>query len=194
MMNEQKIKPSKWFYLIGIAIIIGGALISAGIIIYCVFTWASVATISPSVLSGKNEITLSSGAYTLYYDYNRSIGNIEFSDIPELQCSLVYKKTGEQIGFISAANESSYSIIGRSGKSLYNFKIKQDGQYEFTGSFNRQLSKEHQAALTIGEDRGSARFLHLFILTSIIELVSVISGLTIIIVTFVKRRKANVAW
>lgn len=157
------------------------------------------------VVPGSSDITLSQpGKYTVFYEYRSMIGNRIYStgeDIPGIQVNLVSKDTGEEIPLSSASIKRTYTVGGRSGIGLFDFDIDEPGTYVLSASY---LATQGQGQ---EEEQGQEIVLAVFHSSAIEKLFGSIMGtvggaiaivfvpfavgVAIIIITFMKRRKAR---
>ncbi len=93
------------------------------------------------VVPGKHEIELiSPGRYTIFYEYQSSIGGKAYStgqDAPNLQYTLRSKETGDEIELFLKEGilKPKYFRVKRAGVGLFGFKIEEAGMYEFSASY-----------------------------------------------------------
>ena len=191
---QTKIKPSRWFYLLGIAVfIIGGVLF--GLFIFS--SLGNFAAESPIqvVVPGRSDIELpETGKYTIFYEYESVVGNRVFStgeDIPGIEVTLVSKDTGLEIPLFSTALSSTYSIGGRSGIGIFDFSIGRPGIFELSAFYpsGEQSSAKNIVLAVIHGFVGKLMGTILWGLA--IFFGSAAIGVAIIVITFLKRRKVN---
>jgi hypothetical protein len=82
--SPSKIRPSRWFYLIGIIVLIGGPAVSSAILFPTILSNISnMAAEIPStqvLVTSSSDITLSQpGKYTVFYEYRSIVGNRVYS-------------------------------------------------------------------------------------------------------------------
>jgi hypothetical protein len=180
--------PNKWFYVLGIIIILAGTISSAFLLIseFGKITGESKQIIVP----GSSDLMLPTiGTYTVFYE-NQSVvdGKIYVTgeDISGLEIKVINKTTGSKIETYLPSGSTSYSIGGRTGKSILAFNINQSGIYQLSANYSKGRSGPEivlaiatfnilSAAMTIG----------------IIYLLSFAIGVIIIIWTYIKRRNSK---
>ena len=206
--TPERIKPSRWFYIIGIVILVGGPIISSIFLFSAVFSNIGDMTEVPSiqiVVPGTSDITLSqTGKYTVFYEYQSMVGNRIYStgeDIPSIQVSLMSRDTGAEIPLSAASLNSTYTIGGRSGIGLFDFVIDQSGEYELSASYpatvQGQQEQEQRPEIVLAVFHGSAiEKLFGSIMGTVggalaIAFVPFGVGIAIIVITFLKRRKTG---
>jgi hypothetical protein len=204
--TEKKIKPSRWFYVIGIIVLIGGPTISSAFLFSTVVSNIGNMTEVPSmqvVVPGRGDITLSqTGKYTVFYEYQSMVGNRIYSTgehIPGIQVNLVSKDTGTEIPLSSASMNSTYTIGGRSGIGLFDFTIDKPGMYELSASYpaaqEQQEEQRPEIVLAVIHSSVMEKIFGSIMGTVAGALAIVIVpfavGIAIIVITFLKRRKAG---
>lgn len=194
--------------MIGIIVLIGGPAISSAILFSTIFSNIGNMTEIPSiqvVVPGSSDITLSQpGKYTVFYEYRSMIGNRIYStgeDIPGIQVNLISKDTGEEIPLSSASINTTYTIGGRSGIGLFDFDIDEPGIYVLSASYlptQGQGQEEEQGQEIVLAVFHSSAIEKLFgsIMGTVggamaIVFVPFVVGVAIIVITFIKRRKAR---
>lgn len=184
-------KPNRIHYLIGAIIILVGMVLAVRSI------YKNIAGISNSltrvVVPGQAEIELEeAGKYTIFHEYKTTIdGSVYWSkqDLSGLRCRLLSKATGEEIPLRLPAGETKYTLGSRAGVSVYTFRIDRPGTYVLTASYPRE-DVETPTALAIG--RGFlGRLLGTVAWTLLVVLLSFGLGIAIIVVTFVRRSRAD---
>jgi len=193
--------------VIGIIVLIGGPAVASAILFSTIFSSIdSMAAEIPSiqvVVPGSSDITLTqSGKYTVFYEYQSMVGNRIYStgeDIPDIQVNLVSNDTGAEIPLSSASVTSTYTIGSRSGIGLFDFVIDQPGAYELSASYPAVLGQQQEQGpeIVLAIIHGSAvEKLFGSIMGTVagalaIVFIPFVAGVAIIIITFIKRRKAS---
>ena len=151
------------------------------------------------VVPGSSDITLSQpGKYTVFYEYRSMVGNRVYSTgetIPSIQVNLVSKDTGDEVPLSSASVNRTYAIGSRSGVGLFDFVIDQPGTYELSASYPGQQEEGQEIVLAIIHTSVIEKIFSSIMgtVTSAIAIMFIpfVVGVTIIIITFIKRRKAR---
>jgi hypothetical protein len=205
--SPQKLKPSRWFYVVGIVILIVGPVVSSVVLFSSVFSnlgnMAAEIQSTQVVVPGSSDITLQqTGKYTIFYEYRSMVGNRIYStdeNIPGIIVNIVSKDTGDGIPLSSASTNSSYSLGSRSGIGLFDFDIDEPGIYELSASYpavqGQQEEQRQEIILAVIHSSVIERIFGsiMGIVASAMAIVFVpfIVGVAIIIITFLKRRKAR---
>jgi hypothetical protein len=193
--------------VIGIIVLIGGPAGSSAILFSTIFSSIdSMAAEIPSiqvVVPSSSDITLSQpGKYTVFYEYQTMVGNRIYSTgegIPGIQVNLVSKESGDEIPLSSASVNRTYTIGSRSGIGLFDFAIDQPGAYELSASYPavQGQQQEQSPEIVLAVIHGSAvEKLFGSIMGTVagalaIVFIPFVVGVAIIIITFIKRRKAS---
>lgn len=205
--SPEKLKPSRWFYVIGIVILIVGPVVSSAVLFSSVFSnvgnMAAELQSTQVIVPGSGDITLQqTGKYTIFYEYRSMVGNRIYStseNIPGIIVKIISKDTGDELPFSSASSSSSYSIGSRSGIGLFDFVITEPGIFELSASYpavqGQQEEQRQEIVLAIihssviesifGSIMGTVTG------TMVIVFVPFAVGIAIIAITFLKRRKAR---
>ena len=209
--SPSKIRPSRWFYLIGIIVLIGGPAVSSAILFSTIFSnIGNMAAEIPSIqvlVPSSSDITLSQpGKYTVFYEYRSIVGNRVYStgqDIPSIQINLVSKDTGDEIQLSSALVNRTYTIGSRSGVGLFDFVIDEPGAYELSASYPpaaaagqlEEEGQEQEIVLAIIHtsviEKIFGSIMGMVTSTVVVMFIPFVVGVAIIIITFIKRRKAR---
>ena len=201
-----KIKPSRWFYVIGIIVLIAGPAISSAIVFSTVFSNIGSITEIPSiqvVVPGSSDITLPQpGEYTIFYEYRSMVDNRIYSthqDIPGIIVNIISKDTRDEIPLSSPSTSSTYTIGGRSGIGLFDFAIDKPAIYELSASYpvakGQQVEQTQDIVLAVIH---SSVMEHIFgsIMGTVAGAMAIVfvpfaGGVASIIIIFLKRRKAR---
>lgn len=191
-MSNKNIKPSRWYYGLAILVFIIGGLLFAWFLFRNLNGLAE--RLTQVIAPGKTDITLSEpGKYTVFYEYQSVVGNRVYStgeNLSGLECTLVSKTTDSPIKLSRSSMNSTYSIGGRSGVSILEFTIEKPGLYELSGSYS-EGREGPEVVLAIGHGF-MGKLLGTILGGLSIFFVSAAIGVTITVMTFLKRRKAKI--
>lgn len=176
-------------------------MISSIFLFSTVFSTINNLTDIPSVqvvVPGRNDIRLSeAGKYTIFYEHKSVVENSVYStseDIPGIQVVLTTEDAGTEIPLSKRSMSSSYTIGGRSGVSLFDFTIDRPGTYEIAASYPSSIHGP-QIVLAIFHassiDKLFSDIMNLALRGFALVFVPFAVGIAIIVVTFIKRRKAK---
>ena len=205
--SPEKLKPSRWFYVIGIVILIVGPAVSSAVLFSSVFSnvgnMAAELQSTQVIVPGSGDITLQqTGKYTIFYEYRSVVGNRIYStgeDIPGIQVNLVSKESGDEIPLSSTSVNRTYTIGSRSGIGLFDFAIDQPGTYELSASYpaiqGQQQEQSPEIVLAVihssAVEKLFGSIMGTVAGTLAIVFIPFAVGVAIIIITFIKRRKAS---
>jgi hypothetical protein len=191
-MNNQDIKPSRWYY--GLATVV----FLTGVLLFTLFLFNSLSALTGGltqlvVPTIESDITFSeAGKYTIFYEYQTVIDNKLYftgESLSGMQCTLTRKATGHRIALSRPLARSTYSLGGRKGVSVLEFNIDQPGIYEFSASYP-EGQEGPEVVLAVGHG-----FLKNLIGTIVGGLAiffgSIVIAIAIAVVTVLKRQKAR---
>jgi len=149
-MDNQKIKPSGWYYGLAALTLVLGCLIATAIVYRG--TRAVPASIAEAhdlsrltqvVIPGSADLTLSrTGAYAVYYEYHSVVDGVEHISSetpPTLECSLALKAAGRETpvvpDFVETNRYSARMGKGkgmRAGVLIMSTTVDEPGDYTFS--------------------------------------------------------------
>lgn len=143
------------------------------------------------VAPGKAELTLQHGrTYTVFLEEQSVINGKVYSttdSISGLVCRVNNLQDNSIVAMQNSSMNSSYSLNQRSGHSIFEFPIQEDGKYEFACDYGDN-TKGPEVVLAVGNGVIESIFL-----TVAEGLVSMFSGfgacLTVVLIVLVKRSK-----
>ena len=189
-MNGQEIRPGRWYYGLAAAVFISGW------VLFGLFLYRNLSGISSKlqqvVVPGKTQLSLNRpGSYTIYYEQESLVGSKVYStsrSLSGLQCTVTAKGTGEEVTLSRAAVSSHYSVGGRSGYSVFDFKIDRPGIYEIAARYP-EGQEGPEVVLAVGQG------FTMRVLTTVFGGLAIVFGsmglaVAIAVYTAVKRHKA----
>lgn len=188
-MRSEKIKSSTALYFISGLLFICGIGLFVFLLVKGITSTVDKMNIQV-VVPGTEVVELKKpGKYTIFLEYGSVInGKIyETRNISGLMCSLYNRSTSEYIEIKKDKSNSNYSIGGRQGRSIYNFKIDKPGKYEIKGWYENNSTDE--VVLSIG--KGFVGSLVFTILSSSVILFITIGTSVGILIYALKRTKDN---
>ena len=144
---------------------------------------------------GKSNITLSEpGEYTIFYEFQSVIGSKVYDtgkDIPLIQVNLSSQDTGSAIPLSTSFVEKTYSIGSRSGIGIFDFTIDRPGIYEISMLYPTWQEQKPEIVLSIFQGSFVNAILGEISRMAIVVFGLFAAGVAIIIITYLKRRKAK---
>ena len=130
-MQQEKIRPGiVWYVIAGLVNVIC-------IVLFVLFLVGAIKCATDSIITrvaapGTASIEIDkAGKYTIYFEYDSVLDGKVYhnSDISDMLFTLTNKTTGEQINLNSSLANTSYSINERSGQGIFDFNVKEPGEY-----------------------------------------------------------------
>jgi len=162
-MNNQKTRPSGWYYGLAALALVLGCLI-AMVVVYRWFpglpgTFESkmnLDDLTQVVVPGSKDITFAeSGAYAVYYEYRSVVDGAVYASSetpPALACTLTSKATGADVGVApDYVKTNTYSAKDRErvGVLIRSITIGEPGAYTFSCRYADGRSQP-QVVLAVG--------------------------------------------
>jgi len=130
-MQQEKIRPGIVWY------VIAGLINVICIVLFVLFLIGAIKCATDSIITrvtapGTASIEIDkAGKYTIYFEYDSVLDGKVYhnSDISDMLFTLTNKTTGEQINLNSSLANTSYSINERSGQGIFDFNVKEPGEY-----------------------------------------------------------------
>jgi hypothetical protein len=200
--NHPKLKPSRWYYVLGVAVFIAGGILSS-LFLFSVLSGLAETPSTQVVVPRRSELKLSeTGKYTIFYEYQTVVGNRVYStgqDIPGIEVKIISKVTGSEIPLFSTSMSSTYTLGSRSGKGLFDFNIDKPGRYELSAFYPLSPTPPATADTQQQKPKIVLAVLHGFVdklMSTIlgvlaITLGSAVAAIVIIAITFLRRRRAK---
>jgi hypothetical protein len=189
-MNGQEIRPGRWYYGLAAVVFISGW------VLFGLFLFRNLSGISSKlqqvVVPGKTQLSLDRpGSYTIYYEQESVVGSKVYStsrSLSGLECTVTAKATGEEVTLSRTAVRSRYSVGGRSGYSVFDFKIDRPGIYVLSAQY-AEGREGPEVVLAVGQGFTTG------ILTTVFGGLAIVFGsmglaVAIAVYTAVKRHKA----
>lgn len=181
--------PGRIWYAFALVVLIAGS-IAAGVYVY--MRMSGVAReLAQIIVPGEADLTFSQpGTYTIYFEPESVVNGQVYrtaGDIAGLVIRL-HSADGDPINLVTPSFSSNYSIAGRSGEAVLTGTIDEPGQYHLTAAYV-DARNEPQAVLAIGLGVPT-KIITAIVVTLGIAICSFLVAVLIVIVTFVRRRRA----
>jgi hypothetical protein len=190
-MSISNVRPSRWYYGFGILII---ALAGAYSLSTAFSTFSEMQNqLQQFLVPGSTELSQAeSGEYVIFYESESEFqGNVYLTgeSKPGLQIEVKNKTTGSRVATYILPGRTSFSMGGRSGVSLLAFNIDSTGVYEISARYPNG-AREPQVVLSVGHGFVEGILSQMWKL-AIIYLGSMVLGIAVIVLTYMKRQKAQ---
>ncbi len=189
-MKEPDVGPSRWYYALGAVIVVVGIAYSTTYLISGLSGMVSELQQIPA--PGDSDLLLhQAGEYQVFYESKTTFQERVYTtgeSMPGLEIEIINKTSGSRVASYLPSGSSSYSIGGRSGESLVAFRIDQPGIYEIRSSYPEGATGP-KVVLAVGHDFIGS-MLSIMLYTSVLFFGSAFLGFGIVIITYMKRRKA----
>ncbi len=188
-MNDSNILTSIWHF--GLAILI----ISVG---FGTFAWVLYSSfsdmdsrLSQLVVPGSSDLDLKEpGEYTIFYENQTYINGKLYStgaQIPGLQIRISEKATGQELSTYPTPGGFTYSLGGRTGRSIVAFQVERPGIYQINVTY--PSGKGPEVVLAVG--RGFAEGIISSVVIALAALFgSIVMAAVVVFVTYTRRKKA----
>jgi len=189
--GTASVRPTWWLYVLGVGLM----TIGVGIFIYTL--WHGISHVTDSlvqvVVPGESELTLKLGqSYTVFLESQSVVNGKIYSTtdaVNGLECKVNAVSNGEVITIRRSTMSTTYDVGGRSGRSVLEFHVPQDGSYRFACGYG-DAGSGPEAVLAVGSGVGERIMRTVF--TSLMAIFGGLGfGLIVCIVTFVLRQRAK---
>lgn len=185
-MKQERIRPGiVWYVIAGLVNVIC-------IVLFVLFLLGAIKCATDSIITrvtapGTASIEIDkAGKYTIYFEYDSVLDGKVYhtSDISDILFTLTNKSTGEQIDLNSSLANTSYSINGRSGQSIFDFDVSEPGEYILETIYDTGTGEN--AVLAVGRPFVYQMVMQMFL--SIGSLFcSIVVPVVIFVITIIKR-------
>jgi hypothetical protein len=150
-ISPQKIRPSRWYYLIALALIAAGALCGYQALAAAIDTLQGGLT--QAVFPGETTVSFPvPGNYKIYYEDHSEFNGRVFdtgSQIPGLTFTVTDSESGEVIPLHRPGFNETYNLNGRTGRAVLQFHIAKSGSYNIAASYDDN-QKQEDAVFAVG--------------------------------------------
>jgi hypothetical protein len=159
MTPTPQIRPSLWYCLLGVPFLLAGG----GVFLYSLVHGILHLTdsLTQVVVPGKAELKLKCGeTYTVFLERHSVVGGKIYSTtepVAGLECRVRSLATGDAVRIAQPSGSTSYDVGGRSGRSVLEFAIQEDGRYEFACGYEGG-SPGPAAVMAVGPGVGKGIF------------------------------------
>jgi hypothetical protein len=181
--------PGRIWYAFALLVLIAGS-IAAGVYVYTRLNDVA-RQLAQVIVPGEADLTFSEpGTYTIYFEPESVVNGKVYrtsGDIAGLVVRL-HSADGEPINLVAPTLSSNYSIAGRQGEAVLTGTIDEPGDYHLTAAYvDARDAPEAVLAIGLGVP---TKIITAILMTLGIAICSLLFAVVIVIVTFVKRRRA----
>lgn len=192
-MNDDKIRPTRWWYLLSVAIFV------TGFSSWCISAFALFSGIKKDiqrvVIPGIHHLELSRpGKYIIYHEYQTIVDdNVVWTNKcpgDDLLCTIRPTDVNDKMVVSEVGPYSTYDFGGcRRGVSIFEFKIERPGSYVLEVKYVNGKQKP-QIVLAVGRSL-SEYLLVPGLFLALLTIVTIILSVGIFFAVFLRRRKAR---
>jgi len=155
-MNETaSIRPSKAYYWLAAPFLVLGV----GLFVYLLFheLYHLTDSLTQVVVPGSADLNLSKGPiYTVFLEEESVVDGKIYAtreSVNGLTCNVKSQVNGNAIGLRRPRMSTTYTVGGRSGRSVLEFSVSEDGEYHFACSYE-EGSQGPEAVVAVGSGVG----------------------------------------
>lgn len=181
--------PHRKWYVVAAGVFVLGGILAASFAFVRLSGLAD--TLPQVVVPGSAELPLeTAGSYTIFHEAESVVDGRYFSvgDVSGLLVQVVSVETGEPLPLASSGANMTYSLGGRSGRSVLGFEIDRPGTYRVTGSYKSGSGPE--TVIAVGQGFGK-KLVGTILGTLGIGFGFAAAAVAIAVVTFLRRRRAG---
>lgn len=150
-IDEKVIRPSWWYCLW----ILPVACVGCGLFAYFLWTGTRQATslLTQIVVPGEKELNLAEpGEYTIFLEEQSVVGGRIYSTknaVNGLKCTVASTPENEELPLRTPASSVTYTLSGRSGKSVLQFDVPSTGVYKISCGYPESAS-DPETVIAVG--------------------------------------------
>src|SRR5215472_2730104 len=157
MNGSRNAGPSPWFYALG------GVCVAAGVAIFLYALLHGIFHVTDSltqvVVPGEAQLNLKRDLdYTVFVERESVVnGKIYATDdsLIGLECNAALVSGVQKISMRPARGSLTYNVGGRSGRSVFEFRVPEDGAYDFACGYSG-MARGPQVVVAVGSGVGEA--------------------------------------
>jgi len=190
--GTSQIRPSLWYCLLGAPFLLAGGAVFVYTLVHGLMHLTD--SLTQVVVPGKAELSLKRGrTYTVFLEEHSVVHGKVYSTteaIGGLGCRVNSIPDGNAVRIAQSSANTTYDVGGRSGHSVLEFTIPQDGNYEFACDYGGK-SPGPEAVMAVGSGVGERIFR-----TVAVSLVAMFGGgglflLVLVIVLIMRHRDGS---
>jgi hypothetical protein len=160
-MNEKpRVHPSAWYYALAAPFLIAGLAIFVYALLHTLLHIGD--SLTQVVVPGEAKLDLKhANLYTVFIERESVVNGkiyVTTDSLNGLECNLVPPSGVEKIPMRSPHMTTTYNIGQRSGRSLFEFRVPEDGSYSFACGYSGTERGGQEAVLAVGAGVGEGIF------------------------------------
>jgi hypothetical protein len=187
-LSSQKIRPSRWFHLVALAMIAAAAFCG-----YKIFSVALHTTqgLTRAIFPGEMAVSFATpGDYEIYYESPTEFEGRVFNTgrrVPGMKFTLINNDTEDTLPIDKPHIGETYQIGGRRGRSVLEFRVFTPGSYTVVGRYDDEQANQ-EAVFAVGN-------LHIarlaFLTIGAIFSILLLAGGALLIIVLVEARRSS---
>jgi len=159
MSDKRSVRPSGWFYLLGVAVILAGV----SLFVHTLFQGILHLTehLTQVVVPGEKDLALEPKLkYTIFLEEQSVVDGRIYStptNLNGLTCHVSSATSGKQMNTHRASVAATYNVGGRSGRSVLEFVTEEAGTYHLACAYE-EGRQGPEAVLAVGSGVTQAVF------------------------------------
>jgi len=191
MEDSPAVRPSQWYYLLGVVVIATGVSLFLYTLLHGIFHITD--NLTQVVVPGEKDLTLQPKLrYTIFLEEQSVVDGRIYStteNLSGLTCHVNSLASGTKIELHHTSISSTYNVNGRSGRSVLEFVTQDGGTYHVACRYE-EGTLGPETVVAVGAGFGGKLFSMLFICLGEMFGGGAL-GAAIILVTSSKRRDGN---
>jgi hypothetical protein len=149
--SSQKIRPSRWFHLVALAMIT--AAVFCGYKIIAVAVNSMQDGLTRAIFPGELVVPISApGNYVIYYESPSEFGGRIFDTggrVPGMKFTVINNETEGTLPVAQPSFNETYEMNGRRGRSVLEFRVFKPGSYTVVGRYDDDQANQ-EAVFAVG--------------------------------------------
>jgi hypothetical protein len=188
-ISPQKIRPSRWYYLIALALIAAGAICGYQALAAAIHTLQGGLT--QAVFPGETRVSFPApGNYKIYYEDHSEFNGRVFdtdSQLPGLTFTVTSSESGEVIPLHRPGFNETYNLNGRTGRAVLQFHVTRPGSYKVKASYDD--NEKHEDAVFAMGSAQIARFT--LLIFGVVMSIFGFGGAAVLVIVLIEVRRSS---
>ena len=135
--DAEKIRPSRWYYLVALALLAAGAACGGKFLVEAINTMQGGLT--QAIFPGETSVSITTpGEYQIFYEDHSMVGGRVFDTggrVPGMNFTVTDSATGEVLPVYRPKANETYQMSGRTGRLVLQFHVSRPGSYKVAGRY-----------------------------------------------------------